>query len=151
MLITSHDAPILIVENDIRDWASLGEAVRHAGFDNPVLCLPNAFCAELYLAGRGEYSDRKEFPLPCLILMDVTLPEIIGMGMPMWLTPPPISRQIVITGYLWTLDPGQFESAVAFSPNSVLCKLSSPDSLARMIEELREIVIDSKTPLLARR
>jgi hypothetical protein len=148
MLIT-QPAPILIVENHDAFGVTLSQALRHAGITNPLLRLPDAASAELYLNGAGQFSDRKKYPLPCLVLLDVTLHHPPSSETTPWLTPPPISRQLVVTSVNAPLDPDQFESAIPFAANSVLCKLITPESLAAMMEVLRETVIDREPSSLA--
>ena len=130
--------PILIVENNDENGATLSKAVRQAGINHPLLRLPNSAAAELYLSGTGNFSDRKKYPLPCLILLDVTLPKLSSVEMLPWLKSPAKDWQIVVTFMGGPLDPDQFPSAVAFSPNSILCKLPTHESLADMAAILRE-------------
>jgi len=101
------------------------------------------------LNGAGDYSDRKKYPLPCLALLDVTLPSLPSPGSLPWLKSPTMCRQVVVTSVLGPLDPTQFESAVPFGQNSILCKLPTIDSLAAMVNALRETVINREEPSLA--
>jgi CheY-like chemotaxis protein len=127
--------PILVVENPRVVGISLCQAIRQTGISHSCLQLPDAASVELYLQGTGKYSDRREFPMPGLVLMDVTLPGL-GQAEPLpWLKSQTF-RQIVVKRVSGPLDPGHFESAVAFGQNSLLCKLPDSESLDAFVKAL---------------
>jgi hypothetical protein len=145
MITATQAAPILIAENNDGFGVNLSKALRHARLNHALLRLPNAASAELYLNGTGDYSDRKKHPLPCLMLLDVTLPNLPSFETSPWLQALPRCRQIVITSLPGLLDPSQFESAVGFGPNSILCKLPTTESLAAMVNVLREALLEESS------
>jgi hypothetical protein len=129
--------PILIVENEDVTLLRLSVALREAGIPNPLIIRSDMAGAIRYLDGHGVYSDREKHPLPGLLLLDVTLPELNHMGGPSWLTPPPVCRQIVVADFNEGTNYRELDSAAAFGPNAVVCKVPSADSLVHMFEELR--------------
>src|SRR5207237_5041379 len=38
-----------------------------------------------YLQGAGKFADRKQFPLPSLILLDLKLPHVMGLDVLKWI------------------------------------------------------------------
>jgi CheY-like chemotaxis protein len=66
---------ILLIEND-KDYIYLLEQAFHkAGIRNPLKIARYGNEAILYLRGIGIYSDRRNYPLPKLILLDMTNPD----------------------------------------------------------------------------
>ncbi len=60
-------------------------AVNQEGFtkankSNPIQIVSDGEEAMDYLAGEGSYSDRRRYPLPALILLDLKLPRRSGFG-----------------------------------------------------------------------
>src|SRR5712671_3800064 len=76
--------PILVVEDDVNDVFFLKYAFDKAEIKNPVMVVGNGQQAIDYLSGRRDYSDRKRFPLPGLILLDLNLPIMPGMDVVKW-------------------------------------------------------------------
>lgn len=70
--------PILQVE-DSSDDARLTElGFRKAGVTNPIITLTSGEEAISYFRGEGIYADRKKFPIPAVLLIDIKLPGISG-------------------------------------------------------------------------
>jgi len=71
--------PILLIEDDFADAKLLTRKFERAGVQNSVVHLNNGDKALAYLTGVAEYSDRKQHPLPILILLDLKLPGMSGL------------------------------------------------------------------------
>jgi hypothetical protein len=141
------DSPILIIAPDSDHL--IRAALRQAGISRPVLSLFDPGSLDHYLDGTGCYADRKKFPLPGLILQEVTLPKLtLAEALP-WLTPRTNGRQIVVTNLIAPLEPWHFESATALSPSTILCQLPSDDSFPQFIEALiTSLALPSDLPAL---
>ena len=70
---------ILIVEDEPDAIVLLRRAIEKAGITHPVQSLDHGDRAIAYLNGDGEYGDRKAFPLPVLLIMDLKLPRRNGL------------------------------------------------------------------------
>jgi two-component system response regulator len=77
--------PILQVEDDPNDVFFLQHAMKKAGVPNPVQVASDGQQAIDYLQGVGEFADRKKFPLPCLVLLDLKLPQVMGLDVLKWI------------------------------------------------------------------
>lgn len=71
-------AHILLVEDNRMDVELTLDAFKEARLGNTVHVARNGQEALDYLFARGEYADRKKYPLPDLVLLDLKLPGIDG-------------------------------------------------------------------------
>src|SRR5215510_2036836 len=78
-------ASILIVEDELDDAILLRRAFIKARIMNPVYVVGTGEEAVTYLKGTGRYSNRAEFPLPALLLLDLKMPGMSGHDFLVWL------------------------------------------------------------------
>jgi CheY-like chemotaxis protein len=74
-----ENAPILYAEDDDNDAFFVERAFNIAQISNPLFIVGNGKDALDYVGGVGKYSDRAEYPVPCLILLDLKLPMASGL------------------------------------------------------------------------
>src|SRR5580765_8485160 len=77
--------PILQVEDDPNDVYFLQHAMTKAGVANPIHVASDGQQAIDYLKGAGKFADRDQFPLPCLVLLDLKLPHVMGLDVLKWI------------------------------------------------------------------
>jgi hypothetical protein len=63
------DSTILHVEDDENDIFLLKLAFDRAGITNPIQVARDGNETINYLAGNGKFSDRSQYPLPCLVVL----------------------------------------------------------------------------------
>ena len=73
---------ILLVEDEENDAFFMQWAVNRAGVVNPVHVANDGQEAIDYFKGAGRFANREEFPLPCLVLLDLKLPLRDGARRP---------------------------------------------------------------------
>ncbi|HEY3864424.1 MAG TPA: response regulator [Verrucomicrobiae bacterium] len=81
---TNSDGLILVVEDNEDDVFFLKMAFEDAHIVNPVHVVSDGEAAIRYLAGEGEFGDRKKYPLPALMLLDLKLPRCPGLDLLRW-------------------------------------------------------------------
>ena len=59
--------------------------MRKVGVANPIQVASDGQQAIDYLKGAGKYADREKFPLPCLVLLDLKLPYVMGLDVLKWI------------------------------------------------------------------
>src|ERR1044071_1784775 len=76
---------ILQVEDDPNDVFLLQHAMKKVGVANPIRVASDGQQAIDYLQGAGKFADREQFPFPCLVLLDLKLPYVMGLDVLRWI------------------------------------------------------------------
>jgi CheY-like chemotaxis protein len=88
---------ILLAEDDPDDAEQTRTALRGAGVLNRIVLVTDGDEAIAYLKGDGIFSDRKKFPFPGILLLDLKMPRVDGFRVLSWLVfQPPAEKPMVI-------------------------------------------------------
>ncbi|HXU78956.1 MAG TPA: response regulator [Methylomirabilota bacterium] len=93
-------AVILLVEDREDDVVIIRRAFSKGNILNPLFVVRNGDDAIAYLSGQEKYSNRQEYPLPDLILLDLKMPGKDGFDVLRWLRKQPglnTLRVVVLT------------------------------------------------------
>lgn len=92
---------ILLVEDDAHDIEAMKIALRRAESPHQLIVVTDGREAIRYLSGLGDYGDRKRFPKPCLVLLDLSLPQVSGFEVLAWSQTQPSDRipSIIVLSY----------------------------------------------------
>jgi len=113
---------VLLADDNADDVLALRHALRRAGIDVPLQVVEDGEEAIAYLRGVGKFSNRAEFPLPDLLLLDLRMPKLDGFEVLEWLRQQPSLaplRTIVLT---MSDDVFDVDRAFALGANSFLTK-----------------------------
>ena len=113
---------VLLADDNEDDVLALRHALRRAGIDVPLQVVEDGEEAIAYLRGVGRFSNRAEFPLPDLFLLDLRMPKLDGFEVLEWLRQQPSLaplRTIVLT---MSNDVFDVDRAFALGANSFLTK-----------------------------
>ena len=113
---------VLLADDNEDDVLALRHALRRAGIDVPLQVVEDGEEAIAYLRGVGKFSNRAEFPLPDLFLLDLRMPKVDGFEVLEWLRRQPSLaplRTIVLTT---SDDCFDVDRAYALGANSFLTK-----------------------------
>ena len=78
MRVSWRERTILLVEDSDDDVFFMQDTMKRAGLVNPLQVVRDGQQALDYLGGLGKYGDRRLFPMPCLVLLDLKLPRVSG-------------------------------------------------------------------------
>jgi CheY-like chemotaxis protein len=81
----SEHAVILLAEDDEDHVILIKRAFAQADLRNPLYVVWNGEEAIEYLKGAGQYSNRDEYPLPDLLLLDLKMPRVDGFQVLAWI------------------------------------------------------------------
>ena len=128
---------ILQVEDDSNDVFFFQRAIKKAGVPNPIQVARDGQQAINYLQGTGEFADRRQFPLPGLVLLDLKLPYVMGLDVLRWIRQQPGPPIVVV---MLTASGGDEDVATAYrlGANGFLVKPSEADKLDDMVKAIRD-------------
>jgi CheY-like chemotaxis protein len=129
--------PILQVEDDPNDVFLLQHAMTQAEVANPIQVATDGQQAIDYLKGAGKFSDRETFPLPCLVLLDLKLPPVMGLNVLRWIRQQPAPALVVV---MLTASGEDTDIAAAYrlGANAFLTKPSKASRLEDMAKALKD-------------
>src|SRR2546421_11518689 len=91
---------ILLAEDNENHVLLVRRAFEQAGLVNPLYVVSNGEESINYLKGEGKYANRAEYPLTCLLLLDLKMPRKNGFEVLEWLREQPnlsSMRVVVLT------------------------------------------------------
>jgi two-component system response regulator len=136
--------PILQVDDDANDVFLLQHAMTKAGVKNPIQVVTDGQQAIDYLRGAGKFADRAKFPLPCLILLDLKLPYVMGLEVLKWIRQQagPALVVVVLTASGQDAD---IAAAYRLGANAYLIKPSEASKLDDMVKALKDFWLTHNT------
>lgn len=131
-------APILYAEDDENDAFLMERAFQRVGLKNPLQIVADGQEAIDYLAGEGRYADRGEFPVPCLLLLDVQLPRKSGLEVLKWLRNTPAVCTLPAVMLTSSAQDTDVHRAYIMGANGYLVKPGGPDDLETLVRAIRD-------------
>jgi CheY-like chemotaxis protein len=80
---------ILLAEDNQDDVLLIQRAFAKGGVQNPLYVVPDGEEAIWYLKGEGKFSNRVEYPIPDLLLLDLKMPIMDGFEVLRWVRQQP--------------------------------------------------------------
>ena len=137
---------ILLVEDDPADAALITRAFERTGVENAIRRVKDGEEALGYLTGAGAFADRKEHPLPAVILLDLNLPRFNGYQLMIWLRMQPELKRIPVVVLSESHDTDSINRAYDAGANSYLVKPGDTEEIVRMIEMVRQYWMSLNEP-----
>lgn len=125
---------ILLVEDNENDVLFMKRAFKNAQIPNPLEIVTDGQQAIDYLAGLNQFSDRKRYPLPILMFLDLKLPTVGGLEVLGWLRDRPEHKTLVVLVLTTSKEPSEIERAFDLGANAYLAKPSSFSELTSMMQ-----------------
>jgi CheY-like chemotaxis protein len=114
--------PILVVEDDSNDVLLIRRRLSSSGIPNPRHFVESGEEAINYLTGAGHYADRKKYPLPALVLLDLKLPGIDGFQVLKWIRASSNFRNLRVVVLTSSKEIRDVNQAYRLGANSFLVK-----------------------------
>jgi DNA-binding response OmpR family regulator len=135
---------ILQVEDDPNDVFFLEHAMMKAGVTIPIKVASDGQQAIDYLEGKGKFANREMYPLPCLVLLDLKLPYVMGLDVLRWIRNQPDLTMVVI---MLTASGEENDIAEAYrlGANAFLTKPSEASKLVGMVRAINEFWLAHNT------
>ncbi len=113
---------ILLAEDDEDDILLVQCAFKEAGIINPLHVVRDGDEAIAYLKGVGRYSNRAEYPLPSLLLLDLKMPHTNGFEVLQWIRSEPSLRALRVIVLTSSAELCDVNEAYHLGANSFLVK-----------------------------
>jgi CheY-like chemotaxis protein len=135
---------ILQVEDDPNDVFLLQHAMTKAGVQNPIQVARDGQQAIDYLKGAGKFADRERFPIPCLVLLDLKLPHVMGLNVLKWIRQQP-GAPLVVVMLTASGEDADIETAYRLGANGFLVKPSQANRLVDMAKAIKDFWLTHNT------
>ncbi len=135
---------ILQVEDDPNDVFFLQHAMKKVGVANPVQVVSDGQQAIDYLQGAGKFADRNQFPFPCLVLLDLKLPYVMGLEVLRWIRNQP-DRALPVIMISASGENADIAASYRLGANAFLTKPSEARKLEEMVRAIRDFWLSHNT------
>ena len=128
--------PVLHIDDDPNDRELLQTAVLEAEVPFQVHSVSDAAQAIAFLRGAEPYADRRRFPLPRLILLDLKLPGTTGIEVLAWVRSYPKLNRVPVIVLSGSESDEDMRQAYACGANAYLIK---PLGFIALVEMIRGV------------
>ncbi len=129
---------ILLVEDNKMDIALTLDAFREARLANNIQVAHNGEEALQYLFGEGKYADRKTYPIPFIVLLDLKMPGIGGLEVLKRVKSTPEIKRIPIIVLTSSKEEGDRAMSYDLGANSYLVKPISFDGFLDVVKKVTD-------------
>jgi len=129
---------VLLVDDSENDLVLMRMAFKKAEFINQLQIVHNGAEAVSYLKGEGDYSDRNQYPLPTVMLLDLNMPMMNGFEVVAWVRTQPTLKHLTIIILTASMRMEDVERAFDLGASSFLVKPATIEELTAMIRCLRD-------------
>jgi CheY-like chemotaxis protein len=142
-----ESAVILLVEDRDDDIVLIRKAFEKAELANPIYVVKNGEEGVAYLMGDAPFSNRNEYPLPDLILLDLKMPKLDGFETLLWIRNQSGIRNIPVVILTSSENLGDVTNAYALGANSFLVKPVDFEHSIELVKVLHKYwLITSRLP-----
>ena len=129
---------ILLVDDDENDVLLTRMAFEKNGIHNPIQWARDGLEAIAYLNGEGEFSNRRSYPFPEVLILDLKMPRMTGLELLSWIRDHPeykVIPSIIMTSSKLEAD---IKQAYSLGANTYMIKPPSLEDLAKMVKSAHE-------------
>jgi CheY-like chemotaxis protein len=120
---------ILLVEDSEDDVFFMQRAIRLSEVKISLQIVRDGQAAVDYLSGLREYADRRTYPLPSLVLLDLKLPKMLGLDVLRWIRSQPELQTTPVVVLTSSGERSDLERGYRLGANSFMVKPSNADDL----------------------
>jgi CheY-like chemotaxis protein len=142
----SRSAYILLVDDSRMDIELTLDAFAERRFENTVHVAPGGEEALDYLFGRREFADRRQYPLPDLILLDLKMPGTDGHEVLRRIKAVEILKRIPVIILSSSREEGDRAMGYDNGANSYIVKPVSFDGFLQVVQELNHYWFSLNVP-----
>jgi DNA-binding response OmpR family regulator len=132
--MTKETDVLLLVEDDPNDILLFERAMEKIQLPIELIVVQDGEKAISYLSGSGKFKDRKRYPLPHIILVDLKLPKKSGFDVVEWVKNHPEFKIIPVIVLSSSKQVQDVNLAYGLGTNSYLVKPIGFNELSKLIE-----------------
>ena len=142
-----NEPPIILqVEDREEDVFLLRRALKRAELAADVQVATDGQEAIDYLGGHGKFADRERYPLPYLVLLDLKLPQRMGLDVLAWIRSQASLRSLIVIVLSSSIHEDDVRRAYELGANAFLVKPSDNNTLADMCQALKHFWLTYNQP-----
>lgn len=134
---------VLHIDDDPNDTALVQAATHRAKVRFQLQSVADAEQATAYLDGRGRFANRKEYPMPALILLDLKMPRATGFEILRWIRSQSFLRQIPVVVLSGSELQDDVQKAYSLGADAYMVKPLGFDALVSLVQSLASIWLAS--------
>ena len=134
--MTIEDPIVLIVDDSEYDALLMRTVFERCGFVQPLRFARDGEEAIAYLRGDGVYIDRKQFPLPTVVLLDLNMPRKNGFEVLEWIQQQPALRRLRVYVLSASSRAEDIQRSYDLGAGSYLVKPGNLDGLMHLAKTL---------------
>jgi CheY-like chemotaxis protein len=140
-------ATVLLAEDDAEDVLLTQRAFLRARLANPLEVVRDGEEALAYLAGEGVYADRRKYPFPILMLLDLNMPKVNGFQVLKWARTQPRLAQLPIAVLTESDNDPHARRAFELGADSYLIKPPDAEALLSLVQRLHAswLIVNDET------
>jgi CheY-like chemotaxis protein len=125
---------ILVAEDNPHDAFFLERAFVRAGINTPLQFVENGEDAIKYLSAAVPFSDRQQFPLPSIMILDLQMPRMDGFEVLQWVRQQPGLRRLPVMVFTSSAEPKDVDQAHELGANGYLIKPTGAEDLFSAVQ-----------------
>jgi CheY-like chemotaxis protein len=134
---------ILHIENEQDDVFIVQRALKRVGIDNPTVHVENGELAVDYLSGCTPITDKTENRLPCLVLLDLSMPRMGGIEVLRWIRSQPIIKRMIVLVLTSSQNQSDITAAYDNGANGYLVKPIGIPEFQKVLASLKTYWLES--------
>jgi CheY-like chemotaxis protein len=123
---------ILLVEDSEDDVFLFERAMKRANVSLPMYNARDGQEAIDYLQAKGKFEDRKIYPLPSIVILDLKLPNIHGLDVLRWIKRQPSLSGVPVLMLTSSLEERDKQNAMTLGAKGFFIKPPTPQVFAEM-------------------
>jgi CheY-like chemotaxis protein len=131
------DSPRILVAEDLPESVEILKlAFKMTGVKAPVDYVRDGEEAIKYLKGEEAFSNRSEYPMPTVLLLDLKMPGMDGFGVLEWLRCQPGLRRLLVVVFTSSAEKVDINRAFDLGANSYVVKPLGFEKLQEIVRNL---------------
>ena len=138
---------ILYAEDEENDIFFLQYALEEVRSPHQLKAVPDGQKAIEYLAGEGDFTDRKLHPFPSLVLLDINMPKKSGLEVLEWIRRQSKFKSLPVLMLTSSSRQEDMDRALKLGANDYLSKPAHPIELLRLVKSVQDRWLSQATVL----